>query len=142
MWGADDPDERKPVVWGDLTYDDEVTHPFGKARPRDHVVPDTALFRVYHDLIALRKQHLRLFVDGTWTWLLTDDAHGLLAYERVLGDQRAIVAFNVSDEAHEVTINAQGTYNVAFPSSGTSVTVNGTLRAELPARAARVWIRE
>ena len=142
MWGADDPDDRKPMVWGDLTYDDEVTHPFGKARPRDHVVPDTALYQVYQDLIALRKAHLRLFVDGTLRWLLTDDAQDLLAYERVLGDQHAIVAFNASDEAHEIAAEAQGTYRVAFPSSDASVVANGTLRVELPARAARVWIRE
>ena len=82
MWGADDPDERKPMVWADLRYDDETTHPFGRPRRRDRVAPDTALFRVYRELIALRKQHLRLFVDGTLEWLLTDDAHGVLAYER------------------------------------------------------------
>ena len=25
MWGADDPDERKPMVWSDLRYEDEGT---------------------------------------------------------------------------------------------------------------------
>jgi glycosidase len=49
MWGADDPDERKPVVWADLRYDDETTDPFGRPRRRDRVEPDTALFRVYRD---------------------------------------------------------------------------------------------
>ena len=48
-------------------------------------MPDTALFRVYRDLIALRKQNLRLLVDGKLTWLLTDDKRGLLVYDRVLG---------------------------------------------------------
>ena len=33
MWGADDPDTRKPMVWNDLKYDDEKTHPFLN---RDH----------------------------------------------------------------------------------------------------------
>ena len=60
MWGADDPDERKPMVWSDRRYEDEVVHPFGRPRRRDRVAPDTALFRVYRDLIALRKQNLRL----------------------------------------------------------------------------------
>jgi cyclomaltodextrinase len=141
MWGADDPDERKPMVWADLRYDDEIADPFGRPRLRDRVVPDTTLFRVYHDLIALRKQHLRLFVDGTLTWLLTDDARGLLAYDRVLGDQRAIVAFNASDEAHEVSLKADGTYRLAFPAGDVVSVADGTLRAELPPRAARVWVR-
>ena len=30
MWGADDPDDRKPLVWSDLTYEVEKTHPFGR----------------------------------------------------------------------------------------------------------------
>ena len=143
MWGADDPDERKPMVWADLTYDDEVMHPFGKARRRDRVAPDTALFRVYRDLIALRKQHLRLFVDGSVHWLLTDDARRLVAYERVLGDQRAIVTFNASDEPHEVSVAAAGgRYRVAYPRGVAPAAVTGTLTARLGPRTARVWIRE
>jgi cyclomaltodextrinase len=142
MWGADDPDERKPLVWADLRYDDETTDPVGRPRRRDRVVPDTALFQVYRDLIALRKEHLRLFVDGTLRWLITDDTQNLLAYERVLGNQRAIVAFNNSDVAHDISVVADGQYFLAFP-AGRAVTVaGGALRAQLPPRAARVWIRE
>jgi glycosidase len=142
MWGADDPDERKPMVWADLRYDDETTHPFGRPRHRDRVVPDTALFRVYRELIALRKQQLRLFVDGTLNWILSDDAKGLLAYERVLGDQRAIIAFNASDLPHEVSLAADGSYRVAYPAGATVTASGGMLRAQLPSRAARVWIRQ
>jgi cyclomaltodextrinase len=142
MWGADDPDERKPVVWADLRYDDETTDPLGRPRHRDRVVPDSALFRVYHDLITLRKQHLRLFVDGTLRWLLTDDARGLLAYERVLGRQRAVVAFNSSDATHEASLPAEGRYRLAYPAGDTMSATGGRLRARLPARTARVWIRE
>ncbi|HEV8125310.1 MAG TPA: alpha-amylase family glycosyl hydrolase [Gemmatimonadales bacterium] len=141
MWGADDPDERKPMVWGDLRYDDETADPLGRPRRRDHVVPDTGLFRVYRDLIAMRKQHLRLLVDGSLKWLRTDDARGVLIYERVLGDQRAIVAFNNSDAPHVISVAASGRYRAAFPASGVIAT-SGTLRALLPARTARVWIRE
>jgi glycosidase len=142
MWGADDPDERKPVVWADLRYDDETAPPFGRARPRNQVAPDTALLRVYRDLIALRKQHLRLFVDGTLAWLLTDDAQGLLAYERVLGDQRAVVAINASDVPREMRIPAQGTYRTAFPAGGPVQASGGAIQAQLPPRTAKVWLRE
>jgi cyclomaltodextrinase len=142
MWGADDPDDRKPMLWSDRRYDDEVSHPFGRPRRRDKVVPDTTLSRVYQELIALRKQHLRLFVDGSLKWLRTDDARGLLAYDRVLGDQRAVVAFNVSDAPVDLSLQADGRYRVAFP-AGEAVTATGsTLNARLPPRAARVWIRE
>jgi cyclomaltodextrinase len=142
MWGADDPDDRKPLVWADLRYDDETAHPFGRPRRRDKVAPDTTLFRVYRELIALRRQHLRLFVDGTLSWLLTDDQRGLLAYDRVLGDQRAIVAFNVSDAPLELSVPADGKYRVAFPARGAVTVTDRTLRAQLPPRTARVWVRD
>lgn len=141
MWGAFDPDERKPLVWADLRYDDETTHPFGRPRRPDRVMPDTAMFRIYQDLIALRKQHLRLFVDGALTWLVTDDAHGLLAYERVLGDQRALVAFNNSDLTQEVAVPADGSYRVAYPAGNPVRAAGGVFKASLPSRTARVWIR-
>jgi glycosidase len=140
MWGADDPDERKPMVWSDLRYDDETTHPFSRPRHRDRVTPDTALFRVYRQLIALRKRHLRLFADGTMTWLLTDDARGLLAYERVLGDQRMIIAFNISKSAQAISIPHRGRYRLLYPGRGGAVTATGVLRAVLPPRSARVWM--
>jgi glycosidase len=142
MWGADDPDDRKPMLWSDQRYDDEVAHPLGRPRRRDRVVPDTALFGVYRELIALRKRHLRLFADGTLSWLLTDDPRGLLAYERVLDQQRAIVAFNVSDAPQELSVTADGSYRAAFPAGGTATAADGRLAAELPAKSARVWIRE
>jgi cyclomaltodextrinase / maltogenic alpha-amylase / neopullulanase len=142
MWGADDPDDRKPMIWGDLRYEDEVVHPFGRQRHRDRVAPDTALFRIYRDLAALRKQNLRLMVDGTLTWLVTDDQRGLLAYERVLGDQRAVVAFNVANAPLEISIAANGRYRLAFPAGGAATVADGRLEAQLPAKSARVWIRE
>jgi glycosidase len=142
MWGADDPDDRKPLVWADLEYEDETTHPFGRPRPRDRVVPDTALFRVYQRLISLRTRHLRLFVDGSLGWVRTDDAAGVLAYERVLGDQRAVIAFNVSDEPREFAVKATGTYREAYPSEGESIPAAGALTVRLEPGSAKVWIAE
>jgi glycosidase len=142
MWGGDDPDDRKPMLWSDRRYDDEVAHPFGRPRRRDQVAPDTALFRVYRELIGLRKENLRLLVDGKLNWLLTDDQRGLLVYDRVLGDQRAIVAFNVSETAQEISVPADGRYLVAFPAGEAATIADGTLKSQLPPREARIWIRE
>jgi glycosidase len=142
MWGADDPDDRKPMVWADQRYEDEVAHPFGRARRRDRVVPDTALFRVYRDLAALRKQNLRLMVDGKLNWLITDDQRGVLVYDRVLGNQRAIVAFNVSDVPQEFSVAAVGSYRVAFPRGGKMSGSDRRLKTQLLPRSAKVWIRE
>jgi cyclomaltodextrinase len=142
MWGADDPDERKPMVWSDLRYEDEVAHPFGRARTRDPVAPDTALFRVYSELAAMRQHHLRLFVDGARTWIVTDDARGVLVYDRVLGDDRAVVAFNVSDAPAEVTLKASGKFRQVFPAGEEAPDGVGEISAMLPARTARVWVSD
>jgi glycosidase len=142
MWGADDPDDRKPMVWSDLRYEDEVLHPFGRQRRRDRVAPDTVLFRVYQELIALRKQNLRLFVDGKLNWLLTDDKRGLLVYDRVLGDRRAVIAFNVSESPQRFSVEGKGRYRVAYPADGNVGAAGDSLKAELPPRAAGAWIRE
>ena len=143
MWGADDPDPRKPLVWADLRYDDETTHPFSRRRPRNRVAPDTALYRVYADLIALRKRHLRLFVDGEVSFLATDDARGLFAYERALGAQRAIVAFNISDRPQTITVRAvNGTYRTAYPGVDAVEVTDGSMTARLAPRAATIWIRD
>jgi glycosidase len=142
MWGADDPDDRKPLVWADLKYQEETSHPLGRARRADPVAPDTALFRRYQDLIRLRKQHLRLFVDGTLRWLRTDDGAGVLAYERVLDGQRAVVAFNVSERPSQLEVEAEGRYREVYPGGGDVRVSSGALRARLEPRSARVWIGE
>ncbi len=143
MWGADDPDMRKPMVWADLVYEDETTHPLGQPRRRDPVAPDTALVRIYKELIALRKQHLRLFVDGALTYLLTDDERGLLAYTRVLEDKRAVVAFNTSGQPQTLALTVEdGIYRAVFPRGAAVDATAGTLSAELPPRTAVVWIHD
>ncbi len=55
MWGGDDPDCRKPMVWPDMQYQPESHHPFGKPRPVDSVRFDAAIFRWYQKLIHLKK---------------------------------------------------------------------------------------
>jgi glycosidase/predicted alpha/beta superfamily hydrolase len=136
MWGADDPDERKPMVWADLRYDDETTHPFGQPRRRDPVAPDLGLYELHRELIALRKAHLRLFVDGAHRWLAADDATGVLAYARSLDGAEAVVAFNTSDRPQRFVLPTGSRYRLAFAVGDRSA------RETLPPKSAQVWIRE
>ncbi|MEN0109392.1 MAG: glycoside hydrolase family 13 protein, partial [Planctomycetota bacterium] len=57
MWGADDPCDRKPMVWPDLEYDDEAGHPRGGERPRDAVAFDHGLYQFYRAASRLRRDH-------------------------------------------------------------------------------------
>jgi glycosidase len=142
MWGADDPDPRKPMIWGDLEYEDEVADPFGRQRRRDPVAPDLELRQVYRDLIALRKAHVRLFVDGSMRYLVTDDERGVLAYERALDEARAVVAFNKSDQSVVVELELEpGSYRAAHGAEADLEVSDGPVAVELLPGSAAVWVR-
>ncbi len=64
MWGADDPDCRKPMVWEDLVYEDESRGPNGGTRPAESVAADRELRAHYRTLARIRRTHASLFRSG------------------------------------------------------------------------------
>jgi cyclomaltodextrinase / maltogenic alpha-amylase / neopullulanase len=120
MWGADDPDCRKPIVWDDIKYEDEKTaFDPSKTRPTDRIFPDTALLSFYKSLIRLRKDNPVLATGGL-KFLLADDSKMILAYSRSNGKDEVISVFNRSDGKQTVDVPAEkGTvYSELFPSPG------------------------
>ena len=118
MWGADDPDDRKPMVWPDRTYDVEDSHPYGHDRPADSVNFQRALFDTYRTLISLRTEHDALRRGGT-TMLAADDERQVLSYARSHGDSPTLITvLNRSDAAHSTRIplpdSLQATYAPVF----------------------------
>ena len=81
MWGADDPDNRKPMVWEDLSYEVERSHPLGHPRAPDTVAVDTNRWNFYHKLIELRKSWKDYLVYGTLHWIETGSSE-VIAYRR------------------------------------------------------------
>ena len=96
MWGADDPDCRKPMLWSDLKYNDEKSLPFGAVRPADKVVPDLDLWRFYQQLIELRKSQPAL-QKGDFQILLADDPSRTFAFRRNSGSNGVLAIFNASE---------------------------------------------
>jgi glycosidase len=98
MWGADDPDDRKPMVWPDLTYADECAEPDGSRRdPCDPVAFDDDTFSFYQGALALRKKFPAL-VWGDLDVLVADDRQNALAFARKHEGQELVVAMNRGDE--------------------------------------------
>ncbi|WP_164078370.1 glycoside hydrolase family 13 protein [Alteromonas facilis] len=96
MWGSDDPHNRKPLIWPELTFDNETLHPLGHERASDPVKFNTDLFTVYQSLIALRETN-PVLVDGAIEYYATKDEQNVLAYARSNEQgQRVYVAFNMS----------------------------------------------
>lgn len=103
MWGADDPDCRKPMLWPDYRYDDEKSHPFRTDRTPDPNRFDEELFQWYLKLIHLRNSHPVLHT-GTFDPIPTPDETGLLAYRRAEAGQQLIVILNNASTARRTTI--------------------------------------
>jgi len=111
MWGADDPDDRKPMVWDDMSYNDETAHPVpGKTRTQDKVRFNHDLFQYFKKLIHIRnsRESLRR---GTFKPLITDDNTGIYTFERGEKSQRVIVVINNSAGKQVVRLESGGSYS-------------------------------
>ncbi len=82
MYGADDPDCRKPMLWADLKY-------------ANGEKPNLELLVYLKKLIALRKSS-KAFSIGDFKQLLADDEKDVFVYKRSYNDERFIVVLNNS----------------------------------------------
>jgi hypothetical protein len=92
MYGADDPSNRKPMLWPDLMpYDD----------PAEKI--ETEVLDHHRRMIAIRNTcpALRL---GLFQVLATDDAKGIFAFARTLGNKSVVVVINNSDHARRLDV--------------------------------------
>jgi len=93
MWGADDPDTRKPMIWKEFVYDDESVDPFGNLRSPDEVTVNDDLFSHYQTLINLRKKYVSLR-RGDYELLYAKDE--IFIFSRKYKDEQIISMFNAS----------------------------------------------
>jgi glycosidase len=104
MWGGDDPDCRKPMIWPDMKYEMEVSHPFNKPRPKDEVSYNQELYAWYKKLINIRNENEVLAL-GDLNFFLIDDANNILGYERTMGDDKIFIVLNNQDKPIEYKIS-------------------------------------
>lgn len=97
MWGANDPDCRKPMIWAGKKYDDETYNPDQTRHDPDMVAFNPDLFNWYKRFISLRKQYKSIRL-GNYTTLLTDDAQKLYAFSRKYDNEEIIVIVNRGDQ--------------------------------------------
>ncbi len=104
MWGADDPDDRKPMVWPDLDFEDETTHPIkGEERPADTNEFDRDLFNWYKKLGEIRNSHELLQTGGYLNLLSEDD---LFVFGRHQNKENPmIIILNRADEERSIDLD-------------------------------------
>ncbi len=93
MWGADDPNCRKPLMWEELKFDPETrTNIQPGPKTYDKVAFNKSQFNYYKKLIRIRKEN-QVLSSGDITFLLTEGKK--LAYKRSDSKNDVIVMFNL-----------------------------------------------
>jgi len=143
MWGGDDPDPRKPMVWTDIQYDDETHHPFDKKRKTDKVSQDSELLNYYKALIQIRKENPAL-IYGEITFSLVDDNNRTLAFNRTFESKEIVISFNKSDKKQmlQIPVSKDGNYRNALEPNQIIRSEKGILKIELDANKASIYIME
>jgi cyclomaltodextrinase / maltogenic alpha-amylase / neopullulanase len=104
MWGANDPDCRKPMVWDEYKYDDERNLWNGEIKSvADKVYVEKQLL-AYYQLLGKLHQH-KIFQTGSYQTLLADDSKNVFVFSRTLNKRTAIVIINNSSKSQKITIN-------------------------------------
>jgi len=135
MWGADDPDNRKPMVWSDLKYENETHHPFGLKRQNDTVEVNKNLLKFYKSVIKLRKEHESLR-RGKYKTVFIDDVKYIFAFERFTNSETIRVVFNTSDSSQNIQPE-----KYLFPDPKRWELIFGDLGAlgKIPAKSGKVY---
>ncbi|MCW3091468.1 MAG: alpha-amylase [Ferruginibacter sp.] len=93
MWGANDPDCRKPMLWPEKKYDAETFNPDQTRHDPDAVAFNSELFAWYKKIIALHKQYKSIRL-GSFSTLLIDDTQKVYAFSRQYNGEKIIVIVN------------------------------------------------
>ncbi len=105
MWGADDPDDRKPMVWPEFDFEPEATHPLDQERPADENAFDEGMFNWYKKLGRIRNEHLALR-KGKFRELLIENDANVVVFARFLNKHEfCLVAINRSSQTQKIKIS-------------------------------------
>jgi glycosidase len=135
MWGADDPTNRKPMLWKDL-------EPYEKS---DENFVDEVHLDWYRRIISLRQAHPALR-RGSFETVLNDDAQDTWIFLRSLAGENILVAINASsnevqiDLSHTSVGTCTGHWQTIFGGEGASVSDDQFPRVSVSALSGRVWI--
>ena len=140
MWGADDPDDRKPMMWEDMTFDVEKSHPLpGKTRQPDEVKFDPEMYKYFQKLISIRNNNIALR-RGNYKTLITNDEKSIYGFERNYKGTSVVVILNNGNEKSILSVNINhGDGNLVDLMTGEVFELkNGVLELSLDSKQGRI----
>lgn len=143
MWGSNDPDCRKPMVWRDMHYADEIFEADATTKHApDKVDINKDLLAHYKQMIAIRNKHKALQV-GEYKTILADDAQDIFVFERVHKKERIIVVLNNSDKDMPFTLSNMPKPHYHDEISGkTFACIEGKVTLNIPAKWGAVLVEQ
>lgn len=103
MWGGNDPDCRKPMLWEDINYEDEIFNADGSKHESEIVEINTTLFEHYKKLIHIRNENKSLQL-GSYKTILADDEKNIFVFKRVYKGEKIVVVINNSTIDQQLNI--------------------------------------
>ena len=125
MWGSDDPNNRKPMLWQDLEPYEE---------PDENRV-STDVLAHYRKVIALRRDHPALRT-GTFETVTTDDRADVWCFKRSDDRETLLVMLNAAETDAPMTL-PEGRWVPLFPVEGEAPDPRNVT---VPGLSGRVWI--
>lgn len=102
MWGADDPDCRKPLWWPEFEFEPEFRNNFqDEEKVFDEVGFNQEHFNFYKKIIQIRKNN-PVLVDGNIEFIKAEGNY--LSFIRFNEKDQILVLFNMEDDAKEVEL--------------------------------------
>jgi glycosidase len=103
MWGADDPDCRKPLWWEEFDFEPEFRNNFQEEEEKevDEIGFNHKIYDFYKKLIRIRKEN-PVLINGEIEFLMAEGK--ILIYKRSEYNKEIIVVLNAGTDATEVEL--------------------------------------
>ncbi len=104
IWGSNDPDCRKPMIWSDIKYQPEFYNADGTKREDGDIVEvNEDLHNFYKRLISIRNKNIPLQI-GDFKTLLTDNKKDIYIFERSTSEGQIVVCLNNSTKTQKIEV--------------------------------------
>jgi glycosidase len=100
MFGADDPDNRKPLVWKDIEFEFETESDSSSYTYKEKMIFDEDMFAFYKSIIELRKSS-DAFSLGSLEFF-SDLGKNVFAYYRSFEDEKYLIIINANLEPNTI----------------------------------------